>query len=63
MKCHCLGLHCLPKYMYLFTTSVLPVIQACVYYCILHLKCLNRADNDQTLVYYLFFFSLSCSLS
>ena len=24
------------------------VIQACVYYCILHLQCLNRADNDQT---------------
>ena len=41
-------------------TTVLPVprqlkfskvIQACVYYCILHIKCLNRADNDRTLVY------------
>ena len=49
------GLHCLPKY--LFTSTVLPVprqlkftkvIQACVYYCILHIKCLNRADNDRT---------------
>ena len=24
------------------------VIQACVYYCILHIKCLNRADHDRT---------------
>ena len=56
MKCH--GL---PKY--LFTTTVLPVprqlkftkvIQACVYYCVLHVKCLNRADIDQT--YYVYWF-------
>ena len=30
-------------------------IQACVYYCILHIKCLNRADDDQTLVYVYWF--------
>ena len=62
MKCHCLGLHCLSKY--LLTTTVLPVprqlkftkvIQACVYYCVLHIKCLNRAEKDQTEVYVCWF--------
>ena len=56
MKCQCLGLHCLPKLQFT-TTTVLPVprqlkftkvIQACVVYCFLHIKCLNRADKDQT---------------
>ena len=27
------------------------MIQACVYYCILHIKCLYRADIDRTLVF------------
>ena len=44
--------YCLPRQI-----KFTKVIQACVYYCILHIKCLNRADNDQTLVYvYLFKF-------
>ena len=58
MKCHCLGLHCLPKYLFTTTEQLkfTKVIQVCVYYCILHIKCLiradnNRADNDQTLVF------------
>ena len=37
--------YCLPVPRQLKFTKV---IQACVYYCILHIKCLNRADNDRT---------------
>ena len=44
--------YCLPVPRQLKFTKV---IQACVYYCILHIKCLNRADNDQTLVYVYWF--------
>ena len=44
--------YCLPIPRQLKFTKV---IQACVYYCILHLQCLNRADNDQTLVYVYWF--------
>ena len=58
MKCHCLGSSLFAK-VPVFTTTVycLPVprqlkftkvIQACVYYCNLHVKCLNRADIDRT---------------
>ena len=53
MKWHCLGLHCLPKYLFTTTEQLkfTKVIQACVYYCILNIKCFNRADNDRTLVF------------
>ena len=37
--------YCLPVPRQLKFTKV---IQACVYYCNLHIKCLNRADNDRT---------------
>ena len=37
--------YCLPVPRQLKFTKV---IQACVYYCILHIKCLNRAGNDRT---------------
>ena len=37
--------YCLPVPRQLKFTKV---IQVCVYYCILHIKCLNRADNDLT---------------
>ena len=44
--------YCLPVPRQLKFTKV---IQTCVYYCILHIKCLNRADNDRTLVYVYWF--------
>ena len=44
--------YCLPVPRQLKFTKV---IQACVCYCILHIKCLNRADNYQTLVYVYWF--------
>ena len=38
-----------PVYYFCFIYQYLDnVIQGCVYYCILHIKCLNRADNDRT---------------
>ena len=43
--------YCLPVPRQLFTK----VIQACDYYCNLHIKCLNRADKDRTLVYVFWF--------
>ena len=44
-----------PVYYYCLPIPREQVIQAYVYYCILHLKCLNRADNDKTLVYVYWF--------
>ena len=44
--------YCLPVPRQL---KFIKVIQACVYYCILHIKRLNSADNDRTLVYVYWF--------
>ena len=46
--------YCLPVPRQLNITKV---IQAWVYYCISHRKCLNRADNDRTIVYVYWFIS------
>ena len=44
--------YCLPVPRQL---KFIKVIQACVYYCSLHIKCLNRADNDRTQGYVYWF--------
>ena len=44
--------YCLPVPRQLKLTKV---IQACVYYCNLHIICLSRADNDRAQVYVFWF--------